>query len=515
MDLRRERLLGHNLDAEILAKGYAYVHSLDEVKRVDPARNRLIALFDDVDFDLNTAVEQAVARLSKNPKGYFLVVFSDCHLPNTRKTLTRIIELDKTVQAAAELHQKDTLVLMTADHSYDLRIKGESLVETSRAADSAQVASVISLENQHTAEEVPVVSVGPGSNRARGFISNTDIFHVMMGALGWETYRKEAKFPVSGDGSWDYITVDSEARRLYVSHETQVNVLDADTGKAIGVIADTPGVHGTAVASAQKRGFTSNGKEDKVSMFDLATLQLVRKINVGKGPDGIYFDAATRRVFTNNHGSHDISAIDAVTGELAGTVKLEGDGEQAVIGPNGLIYVNSENTSEVIAFDPKTLQVKSRFPLSGVKTPTGLAYDARANRLFVACRNAPKLVVMDAATGKILSSMPIGAGADAAGYDADSRTVFVSNGDGILNLFRQKSADELEDLGPVMTQPGAKTMAFDAKTKRVYLPAAEIDVIPGATASDRPQRKNRPGSFAVLVLRPAQNPAPAVASSKP
>ena len=240
---------------------------------------------------------------------------------------------------------------------------GESLVETAKGATSAQIASAISLEDQHTAEEVPVLAVGPGSNRARGFISNTDIFHIMMGALGWETYRTQARYPVSGDGGWDYITMDSEARRLYVSHDTQVNVLDADTGKPIGVIADTPGVHGTAIASAQRHGFTSNGKEDKVSIFDLADLRLIRKVDVGKGPDGIYFDTASNRVFTNNHGSHDVSAIDAATGEVVGTVQLDGDGEQAIAAANGLIYVNSENTSEVVAFDPKTLQVKSRYAL--------------------------------------------------------------------------------------------------------------------------------------------------------
>ena len=348
--------------------------------------------------------------------------------------------------------------------------------------------------------------MGPGSGRVRGFISNTDIFHVMMGALGWEKYRIETRYPVSGEGGWDYIAVDSEMRRLYVSHETQVNVLDADTGKPIGVIADTPGVHGTAIASAQKRGFTSNGKEDKVSMFDVANLQLIRKINVGKGPDGIYFDAASHRVFTNNHGSHDVSAIDAITGEVVGTVKLEGDGEQAVIAANGMIYVNSENTSEVIAFDPKTLQVKSRFPIGAAKTPTGLAYDALTNRLFIGCRNAPKMLVMDAGSGKVVASMPIGSGVDAAAYDPDSRTIFFSNGDGILNVFRQKSANEYVDLGPVMTQPSAKTMAFDPKTKRVFLPAADVEVIPAADASQRPQRKIRPGSFAVLVLRPTQKP---------
>ena len=496
--------IGHDIASEIPAKGYAYLHSLDEVKSLDPARDRLIALFDDADFDLNAAVEQAISRLSRNPKGYFLVVFSDCHLSRATKSLSRIVELDRVVQATAERVQKDTLVLMTADHSYDLRIKGEKLVETSKAATPEQLAAAISLEEQHTAEEPPVVAVGPGSSRVRGFISNTDIFHIMMGALGWERYAIEARYSVPGNGGWDYISLDPDMRRLYVSHETEVNVLDADSGKLIGAIGDTPGVHGTAIAPAQKRGFTSNGREDKVSMFDLASLKLIRKIAVGKGPDGIYYDPSSNRVFTNNHGSHDVSAIDALTGELVGTVKLEGDGEQAVIGADGLVYVNSENTSEVVVFDPKTLEVKRRLPVEGAKTPTGLAYDARTGRLFIGCRNRPRMVVMDVATGKIVATMPIGTGVDAAGYDPASRTIFFSNADGTLNAFRQKSANEYEDLGGVMTQPTAKTMVFDPRTKSVFLPAADVEVIPAADPSQRPQRKVRPGTFQVLVVRPLE-----------
>src|SRR2546427_9414296 len=145
--------------------------------------------------------------------------------------------------------------------------------------------------------------------------------------------------------------IDSSARRIYLSHGTQVDVVDADSGKVVGTIPDTPGVHGAAIASEFKHGFTSNGREDKVSMFDPATLQLIKKIDVGKGPDGIYYDPATKRVFTNNHGSHDISAIDAKSGDVVGTVKVEGDGEQAVIGGDGLIYVNSEDTAEVVVFN--------------------------------------------------------------------------------------------------------------------------------------------------------------------
>src|SRR5438128_3513354 len=192
-------------------------------------------------------------------------------------------------------------------------------------------------------------------------------------------YKIVNRYPVPGNGGFDYLTSESAARRLYVSHGTQVDVVDADNGKSIGTIPDTPGVHGIAIATEFKHGFTSNGRENKVSMFDPATLQLIKKIDVGNGPDGIYYDPHTKRVFTNNHGSHDITAIDAKTGTVVGTVKADGDGEQAVISKDGLIYVNSENTSEVVAFDPQSLQVKQRFAIGVAKTPTGLAYDSKTN----------------------------------------------------------------------------------------------------------------------------------------
>jgi DNA-binding beta-propeller fold protein YncE len=313
------------------------------------------------------------------------------------------------------------------------------------------------------------------------------------------SYKVVGRYPVPGVGGFDYVTLDESARRLYISHATQVEVLDADTGKFVGTIPDTPGVHGVAIASAFKHGFTSNGREGKVSMFDPATLQLIKKIDVGKGPDGIYYDPGTRRVFTNNHGTHDITAIDAASGDVVGTVKMEGDGEQAVIG-NGLIYVNSEEAGEVVAFDPKSLEVKSRFPIGVAGTPTGLAYDAKTNRLFIGCRKEPKMVVMDAATGKVVNSFPIGAGVDFAGFDTESRLIFFSCGDGTLSIYHEKSADDYEDAGAVKTQPSAKTMAFDPKTKKVYLPAAEYLETPATEPGKRPQRSVKPGSFVVLVV---------------
>src|SRR5438034_5177050 len=325
------------------------------------------------------------------------------------------------------------------------------------------------------------------------------LFSAALLLQGSSTYKVQARYPVPGTGGWDYVTLDTATRRLYISHATQVDVLDADTGKLVGTIPDTPGVHGIAIASAFKHGFTSNGRENKVSMFDSVTLQLIKKIDVGKGPDGIYYDAATKRVFTNNHGTHDVTAIDAKTGEVVGTVKVEADGEEAVVA-DGVIYLNIEDTSEVIVFDPKSLEVKKRFPIGVAKTPTGLEYDAKTKRLFIGCRAEPKMVVMDAVSGKVITSMPIGRGVDYAGFDPQAKLIFFSCSEGVLSVFHEKSADVYEDAGAVKTQPSAKTLAFDTKTKKIFLTAAEYLEAPPATPGGRPQRTVKPDSFVVLVV---------------
>ncbi len=325
-------------------------------------------------------------------------------------------------------------------------------------------------------------------------------YFAVMSFQGTTGYKVEARYPVPGNGGFDYLTIDDTARRLYISHATQVDVVSVDSGKLIGTIPDTPGVHGIALTREFNHGFTSNGREDKVSMFDPATLKLIKKIDVGKGPDGIYYDPRTKRVFTNNHGSHDISAIDAKTGAVVGTIKIEGDGEQAVIGSDGLIYVNSEDTSEVVVFDPKSLNVKKRFQIGVAKTPTGLAYDAKTNRLFIGCRNEPMMVVMDAKTGKVINNLPIGKGVDYAVFDPLTKLVFFSCGDGTLTFFHEKSANEYEDAGAVKTQPSAKTMAFDPRTKKIYLGAVEYVEAPDTDPSQRPHRSIKAGSFVVLVV---------------
>src|SRR5690242_2613471 len=312
-------------------------------------------------------------------------------------------------------------------------------------------------------------------------------------------YHVETRYPVPGNGGWDYVNIDSATRRLYLSHGTEVNVVDADSGKLIGTIPDTPGVHGGIAVTEFKHGFTSNGRENKVSMFDADTLQTIKKIDVGKGPDGIYYDPATKRVFTNNHGSHDISAIDAKTGEVVGTVKAEGDGESAVVA-DGVVYLNLEDTNEVITFDPKSLEVKKRFPIGVAKTPTGLAYDEKTKRLFIGCRNDPKMVVMDSVSGKIIGSFPIGRGVDYAAFDPEAKLAFFSCGEGVLSIFHEKAANDYEDVGPVKTMPSARTMAFDPKTKKIFLSAAEYTETAPSTPGGRPQRTMKPGSFVVLVV---------------
>ena len=311
--------------------------------------------------------------------------------------------------------------------------------------------------------------------------------------------KLQTRYPIAGSEGWDYITVDSDARRIYVSHAIRVNVLNADTGAQVGTIEDTPGVHGIAIAPSSMHGFTSNGKENKVSMFNTTDLSLIKKIEVGKGPDGIYYDANTDRVFTNNHGSHDITAIDATKGEVVGTVPVAGDGEGAGAGKDGLLYVALEDKNEVCVFDPRTLEVKRHIPLEGITAPTGLAVDRKNDRIFVGGHN--KIVqVLDAKTGKMLASFPSGAGTDAAGWDAGNGLAFISNGEGNITVIQEKSPNEFVALDPIQTQQSAKTMALDGRNGRLLLPAATVVVAPAADPSQKPKRTITDGTFAVLVV---------------
>jgi DNA-binding beta-propeller fold protein YncE len=325
---------------------------------------------------------------------------------------------------------------------------------------------------------------------------------IILASATWSAaadLKVQTRYAVPGNEGWDYITVDSGGRRIYVAHSVRVNVLNADTGAVVGTIEDTPGVHGIAIAGKLKHGFTSNGKEDKVSMFDTESLKLIKKIDVGGGPDGIYYDSGSQRVFTNNHHTHDITAIDAATGNVAGTVKVEGNGEGAATGKDGLIYVALEDKNEIAVFDPKTLEVKRHIALDGVTGPTGLAMDKKSNRLFVG-GHSKTMQVLDAESGGKIASFPTGSGTDAAGFDAENKRVFFSNGEGNLTVIQEKSADEYTPLDPVTTQQSAKTMVFDKKTGRIFLPAATMVPVPAPDPSQKPKHKVQDGTFCILVV---------------
>jgi DNA-binding beta-propeller fold protein YncE len=307
-------------------------------------------------------------------------------------------------------------------------------------------------------------------------------------------------YKIGGEGGWDYLNMDANSRRLFISRGTHVIVLDADTGKLLGDILDTPGVHGIALAPALGRGFTSNGREGTVTIFDLTTLKLIDKIkNVGKNPDAILFDPSTKRVFTFNGGSHDATAIAAATGTIVGTIPLGGKPEFGVSTGAGEVFVNIEDKSEIVALDPQNLKVKSRWSLAPCEEPSGLAIDLKNRRLFSGCDNK-MMAVTNADTGKVIATVPIGEHVDANGFDPDSQMAFASCGDGSLTVAHEDSPDKFHVVQNLATERGARTMTLDPKTHRIYLVTAKFGPPPAPTAAQpHPWPTVLPDTFVVLV----------------
>lgn len=287
-------------------------------------------------------------------------------------------------------------------------------------------------------------------------------------------YSIVKKIPIPGQGSWDYLTVDEGARRLYVSHGTQVEVLDVDSGSIVGSIPKTPGVHGIAIASELGRGFVSNGKTSTVTIFDLKTLKPIADVPTGKKPDAIIFDPATSRVFAFNGESKSATVIEAATGKVAGTVDLGGGPEFAAADGNGFVYDNLEDESLVLKIDARKLTVEQRWPTAPCAAPSSMAIDRANRRLFVGCRSKV-MAVVNADTGKVITTVPIGDHVDATVYDAETKMVFNSNGEGSVTVIRQDSPDTYSVVETVKTLPRAKTMALDPKTHQLFLSTAESD----------------------------------------
>jgi DNA-binding beta-propeller fold protein YncE len=316
-------------------------------------------------------------------------------------------------------------------------------------------------------------------------------------------YEKNHTIAIGGEGGWDFLEVDPANRRLYVTRGTRVVVVDLDTEKVVGEIAETPGVHGVAFVADLGRGFTSNGGDSTATVFDTRTLKTLGKVKANGRPDIIYFEPVSRRVFTFNHGTNDTTAIDPDGMKAVGTLPLGGVPELAVSDEKGHVFVNMEDTSEIVEFDAKALKVLKRFPLAPGEEPTGLAFDPKQRKLFSTCGNR-KLVVMDADSGKVVQTLEIGPGPDGCIFDAETGLVFApSGGDGTLTVVREQSPGRYEVARTIKTQVSAKTIAMDPKTHRLYLSAATPAPAPADKAAAKKKGGRRgyvPGSFVVLVL---------------
>ena len=308
-----------------------------------------------------------------------------------------------------------------------------------------------------------------------------------------QDYKLIKSIPVEANGSWDYLTVDKPTQRLFFSHGTVVQVMDLKTGKITGEIANTPGVHGIAIVNEFGKGFISAGRIDSVIVFDLATLKTTGKIPTGINPDAIIYDPYSKRVFSYNGKGNNITVIDAKTDAFIGSIDLPGKPEYSVSDGKGKIFVNIEDKSVIIKFDAKTLKTDATWPLDPGKEPTGLAFDEKNNRLFSACSESSLLVVMDALSGKVITSLPIGNGCDGAVFIPEDQNIVTSNGEGTITVIHQKDALHYEVIQTLPTKKSARTITYNEIDKTIYLPAAEVTITDG-------KRTMTPGSFRILAV---------------
>lgn len=302
-------------------------------------------------------------------------------------------------------------------------------------------------------------------------------------------------FHIASPGWWDYLSINDD--KLYVSHGTQVNILNKTTGDSLGVIENTNGVHGIAFFPTLGKGYTSNGRLNNVSVFDLKTNEVIQQIATGKNPDAIMYEAFTKKIITCNGGSKDLSFIDPEKNITVATIALGGKPEEAASDGKGKLYVNLEDKNEIVVVDLETMKVIKHYALDGAEGPTGLAFDIKTKRLFTGCEK--KLVVLNAETGKVVITLPIGDGCDGVAFDATTKTIYTSNGVGTITVIKELSANKYEVVENATSLPRARTIALDPLTHMVYVPTAEFDPLPaGAAKNERPKMK--PGTFKILVL---------------
>jgi DNA-binding beta-propeller fold protein YncE len=322
---------------------------------------------------------------------------------------------------------------------------------------------------------------------------------VRGGAAPAVTYRLAHTFALPGDGGWDYLTYDPVGKRLFVSRATRVMVVDPAAGTVVTEIPDTPGVHGIALAQDLGKGFTSNGRDNSVSVFDLRTLKTTGKVTLdAKNPDAIVYDPVSKRVFTGNGGSANLTTIDAATGTVVGNVALPGRPEFAAAG-NGMVYFNIEDKNEIVAIDARKNAIVNTWPLGTCDGPSGLSMDVAHHRLFSGCSNKVMMVV-NSDNGGIVATLPIGQGTDATAFDPDSQLAFSSNGDGTLTVAHEDAPNAVAVVQNAATKAGARTLAVDTNTHDVYLVTAQFTLGTPAPGQTRPSRTLVPGSFTLLVM---------------
>lgn len=304
-------------------------------------------------------------------------------------------------------------------------------------------------------------------------------------------------FHIKSGGGWDYITADPLSEKLYVSHGSQVNVLNKNTGDSIGIIPNTTGVHGIALIQKLNKGYTSNGRLNNVSVFDLKTLEVKKQIATGENPDAIFYDDFSGNIITCNGRSKSLTVIDPIADTVVANIPLSGKPETAVSDGKGKVYVNNEDKSEIEVVDMKRLAVINSWPLAPGEAPTGLCIDRATGRLFAACDNK-LLMVLDVATGKVVAKLPIGEGCDGAAFDPAYKIIYASNGaTGTLTVIKEVSKDKFTVLENVPTKASARTLCVDTQTHTVYLPAADF----GATEPGARRAPMIPGTFKILVVK--------------
>jgi YVTN family beta-propeller protein len=311
-------------------------------------------------------------------------------------------------------------------------------------------------------------------------------------------YKIVKTFHIASTGGWDYLAINKG--KLYVSHGTQVNILDKITGDSLGYIPNTTGVHGIAFDNDLNRGYTSNGRLNNVTVFDLKTNEVLAQIATGENPDAIMYEPFSKKIITNNGRSKNLSVIDPVSNTVVATIDVGGKPEEAASDNAGKLYVNIEDKNEIVVVDLTGFKVTDHWSLSPGTAPTGLALDKKTKRLFSTCSDTKQLVIMDATNGKIIEKLPIGDGCDGIAFDPRNKTIFTSNGEGNITIVKENGANDFKVKGSIATKRGARTITMDDETHTLFLPTAEFEA-PDPNAAANARRKMVPGSFQVLVVQ--------------